>query len=229
MAKKKDLRPEIINLLINKAAVKQDVADYSEEVLAAFKDVVQKELDAFREHVNDDRIRLKFKDKGKHEFVVYVGSDVLVFQLHRNVFRLPDENSHWETDYLKSNEANGYFGIINIYNFLAESYEQNRLNDLGYLIGRVFMNHDHRFMVEGKGPLENMFQDLEHSKITPSQIQKIVQCAISFAIEFDLITPPYDLIQEASVMQIQEISSDLQIATGKRLGFKFSAENNEIF
>ena len=85
--KKSDLRSGIVDLLVNKAAVKQDVADYSEKVLNAFKVAVNNELTALRKQVNDQRIRLKFEDKGKYEFIVYVGSDVLVFQLHRNIFR----------------------------------------------------------------------------------------------------------------------------------------------
>ena len=116
--KSKDVRSKIIDLLINKAAIKQDIADYSKSVLESFKQAIQSELTAFRKEVNDARVRLKFNDKGKHEFIVYIGSDVLVFQLHRNIFRLPDEHELWESDYLKSNGANGYFGIINIYNFL---------------------------------------------------------------------------------------------------------------
>jgi hypothetical protein len=80
---KKDLRSKIIDLLINKAAVKQDVADFSEIILGKFKEAVQDEITAFRKEVNDDRIRLKFDDKGDHEFIAYVGSDVLGFQLHK--------------------------------------------------------------------------------------------------------------------------------------------------
>lgn len=221
-------RKAIIDLLINKAAVKQDVADYSERMLAAFKEMMIIELDELRKTVDDSRIRLKFEDKGKHEFRVSIGSDVLVFQLHRNIFRLPDENPLWKTDYLEQNGANGYFGIINIYNFLAESFEQNRFNDPGYLIGRVFMNHEEHFMVEGKGQLGFLFRDLPNSRMNQDIIRHILQVSISHAIEFDLVTPPYEVVQEVSVMQVQAVSSNNQVATGKRLGFKFSSEN-EIF
>ncbi|MDC3252904.1 hypothetical protein OAU25_01495 [Crocinitomicaceae bacterium] len=227
--KNSELRSGIVDLLINKAAVKQDVADYAEKVLEAFRAAIENELKELRTQVNDKRIRLKFEDKGQHEFIVYIGSDVLVFQLHRNIFRLPDDHALWETDYLKQNGANGYFGMINIYNFLAESYEQNRLNDLGYLIGRVFMNHEQRCMVEGKGAMGGIVDALPVSDLTDDVIQRIVQCAMTFAIEFDLITPPYELVQQVSVMQIMEISSDLQMATGKRLGFKFSADDKHVF
>lgn len=224
-----NLREEIIDLLVNKAAIKQDIADYSEEVFALFKQEINNEIEALKTEVDDTRIRLKCKVVSNHEFRLYIGSDVLVFQLHRNVFRLPDEHPLWETDYLKQNGANAYFGVINIYNFLAESFEQRRLNDVGYLISRVFVNHDKKCMVEGKVEELSLFENLEDSVLTEEMIQNICQKAIAFSIEFDLITPPYELIQEISFQQIQEISSNLQVATGKRLGFKFSADDKNLF
>ena len=43
-----------------------------------------------------------------------------------------------------------YCGVINMYNFLSDSFKYNRENDLGYLIGRMFINKENTF-VEGKG------------------------------------------------------------------------------
>ena len=229
MEKKNAVRDGIIDLLLNKAAMKQDIADYSEKVFESFKEITKNELETLRKTVSDDRVRMKLEDKGKHEFRVSIGSDVLVFQLHRNVFRLPDDNPLWKTPYLEQNGANGFFGMINIYNFLAESFEQNRMNDAGYLIGRIYLNHEERFMVEGKGQLGFLFRDLANSKMNSDIIRHILQVSMAFAIEFDLITPPYDLVQQVSVGQIQMISSDLQVATGKRLGFKFSAEDKSVY
>lgn len=223
------LRKEIIKLLQTKACVKQDIADYSEEVFTLFREVAQEEIERMRKTVKDERVRLRLSEQGDHELVLYIGSDVLVFQLHTNVFRLPDEHPLWEEDYLKDNPDNGYFGVINIYNFLAESYENNRMNDRGYLIARVFMNRDEKCLVEGKGPLEELYKDVAHSEMTKEAVCTIIQASTIYAIGFDLITPPYEMIQEVSVMQIQQISSDLQTATGKRLGFKFSAERDVIF
>lgn len=224
-----DPREKIIDLLLNKSALKQDIADYSESVLAEFKEVVQEELDELRKFVNDKRVRLSFHDRGKYEFRVSVGSDVLVFQLHTNVFRFEDENPIWKTKYLKKNGANGFFGIINVYNFLAESMEQSRYNDLGYLIGRIFLNHEGRFIVEGQGQLGFLFRDLEKEELNRDTMRRIIQVAMTYAIEFDLITPPFTTIQEVSIAQIEEISSDLKVATGKRLGFRFSAEDKDVF
>jgi hypothetical protein len=224
-----DQRAAIVDLLINKSIVKQDIADYSEQVFASFKEEMKIELDELRKSISDERVRLRMDEKSSHEFIVYIGSDVLVFQLHSNVFRLPDENPLWKTDYMQENGANGYFGIINIYNFLAESFEKNRYRDLGYLIGRIFLNHNEHFMVEGKGQLGFLFRDLPNSTISKDIIRHIIQCSMSFAIDFELITPPYELTQEVSVLEVQALSSDIQVATGKRLGFKFGLENEDIF
>ena len=226
---KEERREHIIDLLINKAALKQDVADYAEGVFDSFKAVVENEIDELKNSVDDKRVRLHLEERGKNEFRLFIGSDVLVFQLHTNIFRFDDDHPIWKTKYLKDNGANGYFAIINIYNFLAESVEQSRLNDAGYLIGRMFMNHDYHFMVEGKGQLGFLFRDLENSTLTDSVIRSIVQNAMAFAIEFDLITPPYDMVQEVSIAQINEISSDLKMATGKRLGFKFGHKDSDVF
>lgn len=222
-------RAEIIDLLLNKAALKQDIADYSEKVLDTFKQITKSELEVLSKSVDDTRVRLRFKDNGKYEFRLFVGSDALVFQLHTNVFRLPDDNPLWKTNYLNKNGANGYFAIINIYNFLAESFEKNRFGDPGYLIGRLFINHEGHFMVEGKGQLGFLFRNLEEDIISEESMRHIVQCSMAYAIEFDLITPPYEMIQEVNIMQINAISSDLKVATGKRLGFKFKADDKNIF
>lgn len=227
--KQKEQRERIIDLLVNKAALKQDVADFSEGILKELREVAEEELIELRKSVNDSRVRLSLTEKGKHEFRVSVGSDTLVFQLHSNIFRFDDEHPIWNTPYLKENGANGYFAIINIYNFLAESFEQNRYNDLGYLIGRLLVNHEHHFIVEGQGYLDELNKDLGKKKLTKLYLDQIVQSAIRFAIEFDLITAPYDDIQPITIGQIEEISSGLQVSTGKRLGFKFSAEDKDVF
>lgn len=229
MEKKHERREAIIDLLVNKAALKQDIADYSEGVFESFKVVVQDEIKELKNKVDDSRVRLSYEDKGKYEFRLFIGSDTLVFQLHPNVFRFDDENPIWASEYLKSNGANGYFAVIHIFNFLAESVEQNRMNDAGYLIGRMFMNHNYHFMVEGKGPLGALFTDPEKSVLTDEVQRQIVQTAMAYAIEFDLIVPPYEMVQQISIGQVNQISSELQTATGKRLGFKFSTDDDVIF
>ncbi|MFM8243154.1 MAG: hypothetical protein ACKN86_10145, partial [Crocinitomicaceae bacterium] len=182
--------------------------------------MIQFEIDALKKVIDDPRIRLFTEDKGKFEMHVYIGSDVLVFNLHNNVFRLPDNNPLWGTSYFRGNENNGYFGIINVYNFLAESFLKNRMEDIGYLIGRVFVNHERHFWVEGKGMLGGMFKDPQNLQLSDDVVEIIVQLAFAHALEFDLYIPPFEYYDQLTVSQIQYIGDSLKLQTAKRLGFR---------
>ena len=222
-------RKIILDLLLNKSALKQDIADDCENIFQVFKTTIKEEIEALQQKIKDPRVRLFAKEKGVYEFHVFVGSDVLVFHLHNNVFKMPDDNPLWGTKYLKEDEENGYFGIIYIYNFLAESFIQNRVNNSGYLIGRLFVNKSRHFMMEGKGQLGYLFRDIENVELTGDLIKLIIQSAFAYALQFDLLVPPFDFVQELSVGEIQVISNNLQLQTGKRLGFKFKNEETDFF
>jgi len=218
-------REALKQLLLNKSALKQDIADDCEIVFESFKTLIQSEIDALKSVIEDPRIRLYTDDKGKYEIHVYIGSDVLVFNLHNNVFRLPDNNPLWGTSYFRRDENNGYFGIINVYNFLAESFLKNRTEDIGYLIARGFVNHERHFWVEGKGILGGMFQDPQNLKLSDDIIGIIVQLTLAHALEFDLYIPPFDFYDELTVSHIQYIGDTLKLQTAKRLGFRMKRED----
>jgi hypothetical protein len=231
MAKKKieENRQAILDLLLNKAALKQNIAEDISDIFKQFKRVIKSEIESLKENINDPRIRLFCKDIGDFEKHVYVGSDVLIFHQHNNVFRMPDDNPLWGTHYFKEDDDRGFFSVIYVYNFLAQSFLQNRIHDQGYLIGRIFVNKDRHFMIEGKGQLGYMFRDVENMLLTEDAIKLIVQLSFVFAIQFDLLVPPYEFVAEMTVGEAQLISNNLQIQTGKRLGFKMKNEDNEIF
>ncbi len=224
-----DTRQVIQQLLEKKAALKQDIFEDTKSHFERFKEHITEEVKELRKLVKDERVRLSVEVKGEFQIQIYIGSDVLVFQMHSNVFRLPDEHALWKTDYLKEDAERGYFGIINIYNFLAESYLKNRLNDVGYLIGRIFINKDENYMVEGKGQLGFLFRDLTREKINDAIMKHIIHVSFVYALEFDLLTPPYDLVSKATVIQMIELNAKESVQTGKRLGFKFEAEDNDFF
>lgn len=179
--------------------------------------------------LTDQRIRMQYNDKGKYESQIFVGSDLLFFHMHTNVFLLPDDHHFWKLKYLKKNRDNGYFGIIYIYNFLAQSILQGREEDPGYLIGRIFVNKEGHFFIEGQGALGVKFKDVEKSVISDDMLRDILYKSFSFATQFELLTPPFELMSQVNVMQIQEISSTLNLQTGKRLGFKFEADDQEFY
>jgi hypothetical protein len=220
-------RAQILQVLLDKSVLKQDISNDTEKVFALLKSRIKIELAELQKSVTDKRVRLSFHEKGEAEIHVYVGSDVLVFTLHNNVFRLPDSSALWGTSYFKSNENNGYFGVIYVYNFLAESFLQNRMNDSGYLIGRILINHERHFLVEGKGTLGRLFQDPQNMELNEEIIGLIVQLSFHYALTFDLLVPPFEIMEELSVSQIQQISDELKLKTAKRLGFKRLSEESE--
>lgn len=222
-------REEIVTILKSRSVLKQDIYKVTKDAFQLLKKVLKEEIDLLKEEVGtDDRIRLKYEDKGASEIQLFIGSDVVIFHQHTNVFKFDETNAVWKTSYLKNNPDLGFCGIINIYNFLADSYQYNRLNDLGYLIGRVFINKEDHFMVEGKGQLGFLYRDFMHSEFNEETIRSIVQKVIAYSLNFDLFTPPYDQVQEVSVFEMQQISSSSKLKTGKRLGFHFENRNDKI-
>jgi hypothetical protein len=222
-------RKLILDLLENKATLKQSIAADATKIFGQLKNVIETEIKELKKHVKDPRVRLFSKEIGDFEKHVYIGSDVLVFHQHNNVFRMPDDNPLWGTQYFKEDDDRGFFGVLYIYNFLAQSFLQNRTQDQGYLIGRIFFNKDHHFMIEGKGQLGYLFRDMQNMELTEEALKLIIQMAFVFAIEFDLLVPPYEFVSEMTVGEAQIISNNLQMQTGKRLGFKMKAEDNDFF
>lgn len=217
--------------LLEKAALKQDV--YA-KTLAHFTDLkgILKELtEHFIKEVSavDNRIRISYLEKGEFESLVYFASDALLFVQHTNIFQFDSDNSLWKTQYLKEDADRGYCGIINVYNFLADSFKYNRVNDVGYLIARIFINKDGHFMVQGKRQLGFLYNDFINSVLDKEKLTAVAQSIILYAIDFDLYTPPYDNVKEVTLGEMQAMSDMLQVKTGKRLGFKFQADSDDIF
>jgi hypothetical protein len=56
-------------------------------------------------------------------------------------------------------------------------------------------------------------------------IREILAKAMAYALEFDLLVPPYDAVKLASVGQMTEKMHISQMKTGKRLGFQFNSDD----
>lgn len=222
--KKSSNKESLVELLKDRSLLKQDVYDQTFKSFCKFRKLIEKKLESLRKEIPNERVRLRYDSNGDFESHAYVGSDVIVFNMHTNVFSFPKENAIWKTSYIEKDKSKAYCGVINIYNFLADSFLQNRFNDAGYLIGRIFINKENHFMVEGKGQLGFLFRDMLHSEFDQALMERILDCAIEYAVEFDLLTPPYDAVNVVNVMHIKAQSTAQQLKTGKRLGFRFESE-----
>jgi hypothetical protein len=220
----------IIETLKTKAALKQNVFKKTKEVFKNFKLEAKKlveELSLEMEKINKDII-VEMVDKGNYEFHIKFGGDILVFFMHTNVFDFDKNHPIWKTSYLKEDELRAYCGMINVYNFLGDSFKYNRLNDVGYLVARFFLNKDDHYFVEGKRQLGFLYNDFVNETINKDNIRKIIESSILYSMDFDLLTPSYETMQNVSVHEVNEATSAMSIKTGKRLGFKFEADNDNI-
>ena len=203
------------NIILNFKILKQVLKEIGDDLSARVESV-------------DERVIIEYKDTGEFEAQLRVAGDVLVFHMHTNVFKFDTQNSLWNTSYFKENGNRGYCGLINIYNFLNDSIKYNRVNDSGYMIGRLFVNAENHFMVEGKRQMGFLYNDIINSVIDKDKMKAIIQSAVLYTLDFDLFIPPYDEVKEVSVLEIQQLSDKQKLKTAKRLGFQFKADSDSI-
>ena len=223
-----DLRLQIKDLLVSKSNLKQQVYDNTFNLFAELKDVLHEfstEIDEELEECLDKRIRIEYIDKGKFEARVVVAGDMLVFAMHTNIFTFEREHRIWQTPYVQADRANSYCGVINIYNFLADSFKNKRADDEGYLIGRIFVNREGKFFVEGKRQEKWRVDSFGSETISRGAIVEIVERALLYSLGFDLLMPSYDEIKRVSVEQFDSRMENTQFQTGKRLGYDFRSDD----
>ncbi len=227
-------RTQILGTLHGKSTIKQKVYDNTFDVFTDVKEILHEISNELNDELeNDDRrIRLEYRDRGKFEAELKVASDVLIFSMHSNVFEFDRDHLIWKTSYVQNDKQNSYCGVISIYNFLADSFKYSRLDDLGYLIGRIFINRQNHYFVEGKRQMGFLYNSFGSAQIDKEQLTKIIETAIQYSLDFDLLVPPYDTVKQATVGQMNMKIESAKLQTGKRLGFKFNsddvlAKNNE--
>ena len=173
----------------------------------------------------DRRVRIEYRDRGKFEAQLQVANDLLIFQMHTDVFEFEPNHVIWQNPYVQTDRDNSYCGIINIYNFLSDSFKYNRSADEGYLIGRIFVNREMQYFVEGKRQISMRHNNFGTQRIDRDALLNIVETAIDYTIDFDLLVPPYDAVKIVSVDQLNTKIENSKIQTGKRLGYKFCSDD----
>ena len=116
------LRSKILDTIIRKSTLKQRVFD---NTFAAFNELKEtllemaSEMDDELDGKLDRRVRLEYRDRGKFEAQLQVANDILIFQMHTDVFEFDANHLIWQNPYVQSDRENSYCGLINIYNFLS--------------------------------------------------------------------------------------------------------------
>ncbi|MDE5579480.1 MAG: hypothetical protein K2I85_05990 [Alistipes sp.] len=222
------LRARILDTLVRKSTLKQQVFDHTFSVFNQLKETLLEmasELDDQLEGHLDRRVRIEYRDRGKFEVQLQAANDVLIFQMHTDVFDFDAVHPVRQTAYVQGDARNSYCGVINIYNFLSDSFKFNRNADEGYLIGRLFINRERRYFVEGKGQTSLRAADFGRAEIDRDALVTVSEEAIAFALDFDLLTTPYETLARATVDQFNTKMDNSKFVTGKRLGYDFDTSD----
>lgn len=223
-----ELKDSLKQLVFDKSDLKQNVFQSTREAFELFRHTTHDIIAAFQQQAQKEGRNVKFNytDRGDFEFEVTFGGDVLLFMMHTNVFEFSRDHEVMKSTYIRENPNRSYCGVIHIYNFLADSFAYQRDNDLGYMIGRVFVNADKHYFIEGKRELGMLYNNFGTSLISSESVQSIVESAIEYTTNFDLLTPPYDEVKLVSVGEMRMDLDKKSLVTGKRLGFRFQADTN---
>ena len=217
-----------LDSMVQKTNVKQEVYQKTISSFGLLKEVLKELVEEYREKLLDkveDNLLPAFQEKGLFEAEFKIGGDLLIFSMHSNVFVFNREHPIWKLDYIKADPLNSYCGVFNIYNFLNDSFKYNRFEDLGYLIARIFVNRENHFFVEGKRQSGEVVKDFGSDELSKAYLKEIIETAVQYAVDFDLLVPPYDQVKIATVEQMQAEINHSKIQTGKRLGFKFNSDD----
>jgi hypothetical protein len=146
--------------------------------------------------------------------------------MHSDTYTFPTSHPVHKISYVAEHPNNAYCGMISVYNFLTDSIKYQRVNDMGVLIARIFINHENHYFVEGKKQLGILFNDFSKDELTDVRMRQFVENAILYTLNFDIFTPPFDQVKMISVQELIEKSLANVVSTGKRLGFKFQSDSD---
>ncbi|MCA8831172.1 hypothetical protein [Hymenobacter pini] len=169
----------------------------------------------------DSTVIIEYRPVNDMEFHIRFSGDLLVFVLHSNIVTFPDDYGPMATRYVENDFRRRFFGHIMAYNFMADSIKYQRMNDPGYLVGRLLINIDNHYFLEGVQQLELPDNDMSDNPVTEDSLKLFVESAMIAAVNNDLIAPPLSDIQKISVKQKLE---NQQVSRGSKVGFSFYHE-----
>ena len=106
---------------------------------------------------------------------------------------------------------------------MSDSFKFNRHNDPGYLLARLLINNEARYIIEGNGRLGALSNKISGGPISEMELNVLIKIALTMAIENDLVAPPFPQVQFITVHQKNEKTQEM--GGGQKIGFRMSFEN----
>ncbi len=214
----------IKDMLENKSTAKQMTYKH---ICAAFSTLADHARQIIRElekraRPGDSDVTVEFNSISDQEFDVKLAGDMLIFVMNTNIVTFDDAHPILNEPYIMEKDVNRYFGQIMIYNFMSDSMKFNRMNDPGYLLARLMINHENRFFIEGEKEL-SVYNKISDREITDEDLSALVKIVLKMAIENDLVAPAFT--QMKSITLNQKKDHTLELGGAQKIGFRMSYEN----
>jgi hypothetical protein len=226
MEDREDKLNDIINGLQQKSKTKQAIYRNTKETFNRMKEISQDLVQELTERVtkqNTDVI-IEYRNIGEHEFQIKFSGDLLVFVMHSNIITFPDEYEIMQSNYVEEDFRRRFFGHIMAYNFMADTIKYNRLDDPGYLVGRMLVNIEKHFCIEGVKQLDlpkEKIANLEANRVTDKALRVIVESAMVAAVNNDLMGQDVSDIERITLKQKLE---NTHLTKPRKLGFQINHE-----
>ncbi len=201
-----------------KSATKQVIYRNTREAFSRMKLIARELVNELSERVTrfDSSIILEYKDINEHEFNIKFSGDLLIFIMHSNIITFPDDYKIMQSPYVEEDFRRRFFGHIMAYNFMADSLKYGRLDDPGYLIGRMLINIDKHYTLEGVKQLDLPFEGFSKAPLADEDLRIVIESAMIAAVNNDLMGQNVSDIEKISLKQKYD---NMHLSSTQKVGF----------
>ncbi len=173
----------------------------------------------------DTHQHLQLAKRSDRVLQLTVADDTLIFALQTSAYKFDRDHAVMQSEYVTEDPERAVVGIINIYDFMTDTFTYDRDEDEGYLIARVFVSKESTFFVEGKRQRNMGHKSYGKNRLDCDAWTKIVETAIKYSAEMDALVPPYETQMLTTMAQMQLEILQSKSKNGKRLGFRFRSDD----
>lgn len=219
-----DLLDQIFEGLRQKATAKQVIWQNTQEAFDELRDVSQEIVNELARRLSpaDTGVIIEYRSVSEFEFHIRFSGDLLVFVLHSNVVTFAEDYPLLQGDYVAEDFRRRFFGHIMAYNFMADALRYARMQDTGYLMGRLLVNIEKKLFLEGAQELNMPIAEraaVQPLEMSHAALRQFVESAMIAAVNNDLLAPDLDAIRQLTVKQ--KLENQQLNAPPRKVGFTF--------
>ncbi|MBR5651056.1 MAG: hypothetical protein IKW93_02405 [Bacteroidales bacterium] len=211
---------QLFEEMIRVNMLEHEVIYHTMKSFKMLRDAAKRIEEKFESKYPENNMGFDVNKSSEYVFEVSFGSDVLAFICHPDVYCFPKNHETMRLPYVTENKSNSYCGVIEIYNFLSESFQLNKLDDSGALIGRVYVNREGHFYVEGVRELAGFLSRFGSEVFSIAAAEKIIESSIEVALHYDMFVPEISELTRISIDSFMAYRDKMMLRSGKKIGFE---------